>query len=273
MGCEGEVRPSPQCSPWVPAAGCGPGWHGGLLGRGGDGIVTEWSTMPGPGSDSRSPERNDSAVRLRAALKMGCSPQRRWKLFCSRQLPGGGSNVHFKPRNPRPRWGPARVHTQIAMVGVHMVTPGSQKADGEAESDPVCLHSRQVHVQAELTPGGASRRVVPFVEPWGVDVVCTSVWRWSHRCGHMPIRLCSSGSSLCVSSVNTESRWHGSGVAGTLRPLPAAPAPIAPPFLFSQQTLAGNVCADDAKFQGYKHSFIHSAVILVPALVGICSTC
>lgn len=197
MGCEGEVRPSPQCSPWVPAAGCGPGWHSGLLGRGGDGIVTEWSTMPGPGSDSHSPERNDSAVRLRAALKMGCSPQRRWKLFCSRQLPGGGSNVHFKPRNPRPRWGPARVHTQIAMVGVHMVTPGSQKADGEAESDPVCLHSRQVHVQAELTPGGASRRVVPL---WSLGG-----WTWSaprSGGGHTGVDICPSGCAfrapLCV---------------------------------------------------------------------------
>ena len=95
---------------------------------------------------------------------------------------------------------PARVHTQIAMVGVHMVTPGSQKADGEAESDPVCLHSRQVHVQAELT---RARQVGVWLPLWslqGVDVVCTSVWRGSHWCGHTPVRLCPSGSSLCVSS-------------------------------------------------------------------------
>ena len=138
----------------VLAAGCGPGWHDGLLGRGGPGIVTERSTMPGPGSDSHSPERSDSAVRLRAALKMGCSPQRRWKLFCSRQLPSGGGNVHFKARDPRPRWGPPASpcpHPDRDGWRSHG-DAGSQKAGGEAESDP----SASIHVQAELTLGGKS---------------------------------------------------------------------------------------------------------------------
>ena len=98
-----------------------------------------------------------------------------------------------------------------------------------------------------------------FVEPpgrgrglhLGLEVV-TLVWTYARQA--VPFGLL----SVCI-LVSTESRWCGSGVAGTLRPSPAAPASVARPpptglyflqFSFSQQTLAGNVCADDAKFRG-----------------------
>lgn len=189
--------------------------------------MTERSTMPGPGSDSHSPERSDSAVRLRAALKMGCSPQRRWKLFCSRQLPSGGGNVHFKARDPRPRWGPPASpcpHPDRDGWRSHG-DAGSQKAGGEAESDP----SASIHVQAELTLGEASRRAAPFVQPagggrglhLGLEVV-TQVWTYARQAVLV-------GPSLCVPSVNTESRRRGSGVAGTLRPSPACACLRRPP--------------------------------------------
>ena len=62
--------------------------------------------------------------------------------------------MHFKPPEPTSCRGchlSAGFHTQTAIVGTHVVTPGSQKADRKAESDPtVCFHSYQVQMQAEL---------------------------------------------------------------------------------------------------------------------------
>lgn len=63
-------------------------------------------------------------------------------------------SVHFKPPEPTSCRGchlSAGFHTQTATVGIHVVTPGSQKADRKAESDPtVCFHSYQVQMQAKL---------------------------------------------------------------------------------------------------------------------------
>lgn len=242
--------------------------------------MTERSTMPGPGSDSHSPGRSDSAVRLRAALKMGCSPQRRWKLLCSRQLPSGGSNVHFKARNPRPRWGPPaspRSHPDRDGWRSHGDS-GSQKAGGEAESDP----SASIHVQAELTLGEASRRAAPFVQPagggrglhLGLEVV-THVWTYARQAVLV-------GPSLCVPSVNTESRRRGSGAAGTLRPSPArtclhCPPPPCWPLFSSALAQPVSTCWERVcrrcSVPRVRALAVHSAVILVPGLVGICPAC
>lgn len=62
--------------------------------------------------------------------------------------------MHFKPPEPtfcRRCHLPTRFHTQIPIVGVHVVTPGSQKADRKTASDlTVGFHSYQVQVQAKL---------------------------------------------------------------------------------------------------------------------------
>lgn len=62
--------------------------------------------------------------------------------------------VHFKPPEPTFCRGchlPACFHTQIPIVGIHVVTPDSPKADRKTESDhTVCFHSYQVEMQAEL---------------------------------------------------------------------------------------------------------------------------
>ena len=81
------------------------------------------------------------------------------------------------------------------MVGVHVVTPGSRKAYGEAESDPSASFTSRSRA-GELTLGEAGRRVAPFVELTGagslrgVDTACTS--GWGGRTGvDMHIRRCS----------------------------------------------------------------------------------
>lgn len=125
--------------------------------------------------------------------------------------------------------------------------------------------------------------MAPFVEPpgggrglhLGLEVV-TLVWTYARQA--VPFGLL----SVCI-LVSIESRRCGSGVAGTLRPSPAAPAslrarpPLASVFFSSRSAskhLLGMcvltmLSSEDRSIR----SFIHLAVILVPGLVGICSTC
>ena len=196
---------------------------------------------------------------------MGRSPQRRWKLFCLRQLPGGGSNLHFKPWNPRSQWGPPA----SPMVGVHVVAPGSRKADGEAESDPSASFTSRSRA-GELTRDEAGRRVAPFVELTGRGA--SGVWTrpapragvaaqvWTHTRQAVLLAFLS-----VLSSGNTESRrlqvrgGRDPQVLTSLTCLHRSP-PVGPcflQFLFSQQTLFGNECVYSAQFKDARtHSFI-----------------